>query len=469
MTPQGYYRFPTIHRDNVVFVSEDDLWTVPAAGGTARRLTSGLAEATNPVLSPDGKWIAYTGREEGNPEVHVMPAQGGSTLRLSFLGSTMAQTIGWSRDGKSVLFWSNGAQPMMRMTRIFAVDRSGGLAKRQPYGIARYISFGKKGVVIGRHGVDPARWKRYRGGTAGQLWIDPTGRGKFERLIETGGNLSHPMWVGGRIFFHSDHEGIGNIYSCTPDGKGLRRHTNHSDFYVRHPSSDGRRIVYQCGADLYVFHPRGGRSKKIAVKFLSPRTQRNRKFVNPFRFFEDYRPHPRGHSVALTARGRVFTTANWEGAVAQHGKADGARYRFGCWLRDGKRVVATTDEGGEETLTVFTADGSKAPKSLGKLSVGRPILMEASPKGDHLAVTNHRFELVLVDLAKRRARVLDRSRYSRIAGVAWSPDGRWIAYGLAETPHRTVLRLCNVAKGTKKTVSRAVLSDVGPSFDPDGK
>ena len=60
MKENGYYRYPTIHNDTVVFVSEDDLWTVPAQGGVARRLTSGLAEASYPCLSPDGKWIAYT-------------------------------------------------------------------------------------------------------------------------------------------------------------------------------------------------------------------------------------------------------------------------------------------------------------------------------------------------------------------------------------------------------------------------
>ena len=178
MIVEGYYRYPTIHKDTVVFVCEDDLWTVPAGGGLARRLTANLGMTTHPAISPDGQWLSFVGREEGESEVYVMPAAGGPASRLTFLGA-MSSDVGWTPDGR-IVFSSTAEQPFQVLTPLYTISPQGGSVEPLPYGPGRSISFGPDGgVVIGRRARELANWKRYRGGTVGDIWIDLKGIGRF--------------------------------------------------------------------------------------------------------------------------------------------------------------------------------------------------------------------------------------------------------------------------------------------------
>ncbi|HIB88120.1 TPA: peptidase [Candidatus Poribacteria bacterium] len=469
MSIQGYYRFPTIHEDQVVFVAEDDLWTVEVSGGIARRLTSNLGEVSHPFISPDGKYLAFTGREEGPAEVFVMPTLGGLSERLTYLGTHNA-VVNWKPDNQTIIFASNAKLPFTRSFQLFEIDQNGGISQPMPYGSARNISYGKNGgIVLGRFTADPARWKRYRGGTAGVIWIDPDDTGEFRQLINLGGNLASPMWVEDRIFFLSDHQGIGNLYSCLPDGEDLQHHTNHQEFYARYASTDGNRIVYHVGADLYVYDPHYNKNQLITIDFRTPRIQRNRKFVDTARYFEDYDLDPHNHSVSITSRGKSFTMGNWEGAVTQHGYSDGVRYRLTRWLKDGQRLVCISDEGEEEFLEIRYANESKPPEKLEGLDIGRPVSLDVSPKDDLVVLTNHRFELVLIDLESKKMTLLDRSNYERVNGVSWSPDGKWIAYGLACTQQTSSIKICQTESGETHQVTEPILRDINPSFDPEGK
>ncbi len=467
---QGYLRFPTIHRNSIVFVAEDDLWLVESSGGRAERLTAGVAEVKTPCFSPDGQQLAFVGETEAPGEVYVMQNLGEEATRLTFLSNHHCSITGWLPTGEKILFASSAGQFDSDAQFLYAISPQGGLPEILPYGMANALSFGSQGgLVIGRNIGEPAHWKRYRGGRTGQIWSDPMGNGSFRRLISTDGNLASPCWLGERIYFISDHEGICNIYSCTPTGDDYRRHTYHKDFYVRNLNSDGERIVYHAGGDLYLFDPALEEHRLIEVTLPSMRTQRNRKFVSASAYLDSYALHPQGHAVALTTRGKAFTMASWEGPVLQYGEADGVRYRYLTWLNDCKRLIAIDDAQGEERLVLFNTESAEELQTFPGLDLGRVLSLDISPTGEKVALTNHRQEVMIVDLTTEQLHIVEKSLHTPIKGMAWSPDGLWLAYGFSFNAQQSAIKLYSLEQDQTFFATNPILEDRSPAFDPDGK
>jgi len=460
----GYLRQPALCGETVVFVCDDDLWAVGAGGGIARRLTAGLGEPSTPALSPDGQWLAYVSRDEQHPEVYLMPAEGGPARRMTWLGPDV-MVRGFTPEGR-ILFVTTHGQPFFRNYRAHTLGIDGGLPELLPYGQVNHLSYGPgRAKVIGRNTADPARWKRYRGGTAGHLWVDAHGDGRFRRMSELAGNITSPMWIGDRIYFLSDYQGVGNLYSCLPDGSDLKRHTDHTHFYARHASSDGRRIVYQCGAEVWLFDPASDTTRRLEVRVPAHRTQAARRFVSAADNLDGFDLHPRGHSLALGSRGKHFSLALWEGAVRQHGTGQGVRYRMGRWLADGASQVVISDASGEEQVELIEAGGMRRLD----WDIGRAIAMAAAPKGRRIAIANHRHEVLIGDLDSGQLIVADRSDSGRSEELAWSPDGAWLAYPFWTSPRHCAIKLYEVAAARSHLVTRPEFRDSAPAFDPAGR
>ena len=464
--PPAYLRQPTLHGDTVVFVSDDDLWRVSTASGTARRLTTGLSEPGTPCLSPCGRWLAYAGRDEQHTEVWLMPAIGGASRRLTWLGSALA-VRGFTPEGR-IVFCSNHGQPFFRNWHAFTLAVDGLQPERVPLGPIDHLAFGPNGRrAIGRNTGDPARWKRYRGGRVGQLWVEDASGGSFVRLAALQGNPSCPMWIGERLYFINDAEGIANIQSCLPDGSDLRTHTQHATYFARHASSDGERIVYQCGAELWLFDPARDSTRRLDIDVPSARTQTARRFVPAADQVQGLQLHPQGHSLALEARGQIHTLALWEGAVLRHGGVS-ARRRLGQWMADGRTLVAASDASGEERIETIDGDTTRVMP----WDIGRITALRAAPQGSRVAMANHRNELWLGDTATVALVRVDHSAFGRIEDPVWSPCGGWLAYTFATTMRHTAIKLVQasgMAVALPMLATQPDFRDYGAAFDPEGR
>lgn len=471
MTNKGYKRFPSVNKDKIVFVSEDDLWEVNSEGGIARRLTSNSGEVSNPYYSPDGKYIAFTGKEEGENDVYVIPSDGGSNKRITFIGRNTS-VKGWMPDGSGVIFSSDAGQAFTRYNMLYSVSIRGGLPAKLPYGLANNIAFGPAGgVLIGRNTVDPARWKRYKGGTAGVFWIDRKGKGKFEKFLQKiNGNLASPLWFGNRIYFISDHEGIGRLYSCDADGKNVTRLSSNTEYYARNATGDGKSIVYHCGAEIYIYDITTGMERKVEIEYYSPQIQKQRKFVDPGKYLEYYNISPDGGSVTITSRGKSFYFSNWEGPVYQAGKSHGVRYRLTQWLHDNESIVTVSDDTGKESIEVHSLkEGKKEIKRLNNFNAGIIANMKASPRESKVAVSNNRHELYLIDVEKDTVKKIARSRFERIEDFCFSPDGKWIVYSMSDRHFLKAIFIYSLDEETSRQITPSGFHDTQPVFDPDGR
>jgi tricorn protease len=155
----------------------------------------------------------------------------------------------------------------------------------------------------------------------------------------------------------------------------------------------------------------------------------------------------------------------------------GSRCRLARFLADGRRVIVVIDrDNGDECLEIWdTQDYTVKPvpvpaeNGTGAEGWGRFTLLEASPKGEHVAFANHRNELWLLDLASGTARKLTTNPYGQMGSFAWSPDGRWLAFQQSETRSQHRIDIVSVETGEIRAVTEPLFADYSPSFDPDGR
>eukprot|EP00658_Telonema_sp_P-2_P014282 TRINITY_DN15424_c0_g1_i2.p1 TRINITY_DN15424_c0_g1~~TRINITY_DN15424_c0_g1_i2.p1 ORF type:complete len:810 (-),score=152.81 TRINITY_DN15424_c0_g1_i2:104-2533(-) len=485
-----YPRWPTIHDNKLAFVYDDHLWI--AVDGEACRLSSGLS-VRHPHFSPDGSSLAFSAEQDGNEEVYRVSVDGTGLVRLTYTGAD-CRVVCWSQDGTKVYLESSW-RSCVDEDRLWVVPAMGGALEAVPWGIeANALSFEPSGagVLLGRHCGDPAvtEWKRYRGGCTGALWVDHHGDGGWAKLnpVPGRGNLGCPVWCkDDRIYFVSDYEGTGCLYSCDSDGNGIQRHTAPSDFYVRNLSTDGDRIVYHSGGELYMYDTRTAtQTGPVIVRTRGVCIHRQPHSPSPSEHLADWSLHPEGVALGVVARGQAFAAGVFDGPVLGFNDSASTKHLLCAWLADGNRMLMTQCEvNSEYDLVVHCMDGSRPPRALNLDSevLGRPHCLVVCPsKKNHkqLAVlVNHKGDLVLVDLESEDIAVLDRGRHGAtvssachtngISGVCWSGCGTWIAYGFKNTPTTSVIKVCDVRTHQVHTVTEAVLEDTDPCFDPEGR
>ena len=473
---RGYYRQPAIHADSVVFVAEGDLWrtTVKSGAntdtsGVAQRLTTHLAEESLPRISPDGRLIAFTARYEGPAEVYVMPMAGGLPTRLTHEGDN-ARVQGFTPDGK-VLYttarWSG--KPELRM---YAVDIATRAVTPLPLAQAAEGCYSKADFIFARLPAGSDNVKSYRGGLVQNLWRFDAKNEATPLTADYPGTSRQPMCTRDRIYFLSDRDETMNIWSMAAAGGDLKQHTKHRDFDIRGASisPDGKRIVYQRGADLSILDTGTGKDLVLPITLQSDFEQTRTRWVKtPWDFVTALEPSPNGDRVAVTARGEIFVLPVGNGRRVDLLRNANIRARDGVFSHDGKSIYAFSDKSGEFELTRYPANGVGAAAALTKDAKVLRRGIYPSPDGKWLVHDDKTRNLYLTDTATNATRQIDRNQFGEYNAITWSPDSRHISFSKSAANQFVQLYMLEIssAKLTSLTSERYDARDA--AFSPDGK
>ncbi|BFV59372.1 S41 family peptidase [Kitasatospora sp. CMC57] len=475
----AYLRHPHLHGDLVTFVAEDDIWLAPLDGGRAWRLTADQVPVSHPRFAPDGRHVAWTSTRDGAPEIHVAPTGGGQSRRLTYWGAPRTRLRGWTRDGRPIAVSSAG-QATSRRSWAFAIPLDGGEPVRLPYGPIGGLAQdpdGERTLLLAPLGTEPAYWKRYRGGTTGKLWI---GAREFERVhAGLAGNIDSPLWVGDRIAFLSDHEGVGQLYSSLPDGTDLRRHGDGAPydqgFYARNATTDGTRIVWHSAGDLWILDDLAGAApRRLEIVLAGPRTGRQPRPTPAAGQLETVTPDRTGRASAVVVRGSVHWLTHQEGPARVLAETPGVRHRLARIVPGqdgGQGVVWITDAEGDDAVEYAPAVLGTERRRFAAGQLGRVLGLAVSPDGGTLALASHDGRVLLLTLADGTLHQLTRSGHGEVSGLAFSPDSRWLAWSQPALNAES-LRQIMLADLTDRTVAEATpqrFVDYSPAFTADGR
>lgn len=476
---EGFYQYPAARKDVLVFASEGDLWRTARNGGSAVRLTNHPAEESEVQISPDGTLIAFSASYDSDRDIYVMPVAGGTPRRLTFEGG-FVQTIGWTPDGR-VIFASRlpgGGQGEV----LYTVSPDGGEATPIPLWRATDATFGSDGrtLFFSRRGLYARARDNavlYRGGGMEQLWRWTMGaNAEAERLLaDFGAPIRHPMASGGRIWFLSDKSGKDALWSAAEDGSDVRQVSPDLPFPVLQASIDGDTAFLQNGADLHKVSLATGAVSKLAIDLVTDREQtRARALGEPLRQLEAARISPSGESAAITARGRVALAAPKQLRRVEFAVPVEARARQAVLgPKDGKAFMIL-DQGDRGDIFAMAADGTGAPVAVTKGYDAHIWSFAVAPDGKTLVVWDKLARLQKVDIATGRVTELARNATGDDApfrDLAFSPDGTMIAYAEASPANggnTSDLYVQNLATGERVRATSGKYNDYAPAFAHDG-
>ncbi|MBP9875215.1 MAG: PD40 domain-containing protein, partial [Haliscomenobacter sp.] len=449
-------RHPAINKNGslVAFSYQGDIWTVPASGGAATRLTIHEAYESNPVFSPDGNRIAFSGARYGNNDVFVLPVEGGTPGRLTY-HSASDNIASWTLKDQILFTSSREFRQIERPGEVFSISPEGGTEKRILDAVGHDPAYSPDGrfIVFVRGDINPVAREDYKGPSNRELWLFDTKTKAFSKLPGFATNDVFPQWGGNRmIYFLSSNTGVYNLYRMRIDDNGKvvgtpEQLTTEKEESIRHfnISADGATIVFEKDMHLYLMKAGKGSGQRINIQLKADERFDPVELKTLANGGGELALSPNGKLMAFAVRGEIFVKEadkekNRSVNVSEHPFRDMAP----VWLND-STVLFSSDRSNGNFDLYLARSADKAEGNLFKSLKHEVVRMTStpadesnpsiSPDGKKIAYIRGRGALVVADIdstGKMSNEKILHDSWDSPSGLAWSPDSKWVAYAVSD-------------------------------------
>lgn len=459
---KGYYRSPALFDNTVVFTAEGDLWKYDLKQKNTIRLTTHHGIESNAVISNDGQWIAFTGQYEGSTEIYKMPINGGIPTRLTYHNNVSIPMQWLSQDQLLYSTRKYATLPGVQLVKLNLSTLNDEVVPLAQASDGCYDSNGS--LYFTRFAFQGSQTKRYVGGTAQSIWKFD-GKSEASHLTsEYPGTSRQPMIYNNRVYFACDKNGTMNIWSMNSEGGDKQQHTNASGWDILGPKIHQSKIIYQNGADLWVYDIATDKETKLEITLSSDFDQRRPRWIkNPANNISSLTLSPDGKAVAIIARGRIFINHTSGDRWLEVTRKSGIRYKDVNFI-DNNTIAYLSDETGEFEIWSTKINGNSKPNQLTKQSKVLISNFQVSPNGKSLAYIDKDQILRLVDIGTKSVSEIDNSDYFGYLGMSWSNDGNYLTFVKSNIGFGAEIWSYNLKDKKKQLVSSKRVDSYSPDW-----
>ena len=473
-------RNPSISDKHVTFVYAGDIWIADKNGQNPRRLTVNPAVERNPMFSPDGTKIAFTGNYDGNTDVYVISIEGGAPQRVTSHPSADLLR-GWISNDE-VYFSTTREFTYSLGSRLYKTKLNGSVDSALPMPEAyqgvpspdgNYWAYLKNGDPTER---DVVAFKRYRGGGMPSIWIFNNKTNDVEVVPGKNCNDFKPVWLGNKIYFLSDRDKIVNIFSYDVKSKAIEKLTSFKDYDIKTLQGRGNELVFEQEGKLHILNTDTKAKSSLPISIHTDAMYKRAHYADLTESIRGFQISPTGQRALFETRGEIMSVPKEKGNERNISNSPSSHEKYPAWSPNGKWISYLSDKNGKYEIVLRDQKAMDDPIYI---SLGENTFYfnpSWSPDSKKIIFNDAHLNLYYVDVESKKVVTIDNDKLGSHTGrtydmfqAAWTQDSKWIAY-LKTLPNGvSAIFMYNVESKKSQQITDG-MSEIGQlAFTRDGK